>query len=70
MEAAQQRRVIYDTKVNVQSPINLTFVLPGKVSWCAKTSVIKTGKADSTLEMSLSERNFKQLMINACLLIN
>lgn len=32
MEVAEQRGVIYDTEVNVQSAINLMFVLPPKVS--------------------------------------
>lgn len=40
MEAAEQRGVIYDTKVNVQSAINLIFVLPRKVSTRAKTSTL------------------------------
>lgn len=44
MEAAEQRRVIHDTKVNVQGAINLIFVLLRKVSPSAKTSVWKRGK--------------------------
>lgn len=72
MEAAEQRWVIYDTEVNVQRAINLIFVLPRKVSPCAKTSVIKTAKADSNLEMWLSERiiTTTEKKNSACLIVN
>lgn len=59
MGAAEQRRLIYDTQVNVQSAINLIFVRPRKVSARADTSVIKTAKADSNLQMWLFKRNKK-----------
>lgn len=41
MEAAEQRGVIYDTKVSAQSAINLIFVLPRKVSSRAKASTLR-----------------------------